>query len=163
MKLAKRGKEASGPLATVSKGLPPFWPMRRLQSEIDRLFEDPFGTWWTPEVPSFAGWIPAADVFEDKNNVIVKMEIPGMKKEEFEVYMTGDNLNIAGERKSETEEKTAESYRSERHFGRFHRSILLPVPVDAAKIEAHYQDGILTITCPKTEAAKRKQVEVKVD
>ena len=107
--------------------------------------------------------MPAVDVDEDKNNVYVKAELPGMKKEEFEVYVSGENLNIAGERKTEAEEKTRETYRSERYFGRFHRSIPLPAPVAADKIDAHYKDGILTVTCPKTEEAKRKQVEVKVD
>lgn len=163
MKLVKREKEKSGPPAPVSGAFAPFWPMRRLQSEIDRLFEEPFGTWLTPDGPFLEGWLPAVDVLEDKNNVIVKAEIPGMKKEEFEVYLTGENLNISGERKVETEEKSAETYRAERYFGSFHRSIPLPAPVDASKIEAHYKDGILTVTCPKTEEAKRKQVEVKVD
>ncbi len=163
MKLLKRGKEKSGPLAVVSKASTPFWPMRRLQAEIDRLFEEPLGSWLTPDGPSFEEWMPVVDVLEDKNNVVVKAEIPGMKKEEFEVYLTGDNLNIAGERKVETEEKSAETYRAERYFGRFHRSIPLPTSVDANKIAAHYSAGVLTVTCPKTEEAKRKEVEIKVD
>ena len=163
MKLTKREKEKSGLLAPVSGAFAPFWPMRRLQSEIDRLFEEPFGTWLTPDGPFLEGWLPAVDVVEDKNNVIVKAEIPGMKKGEFEVYLMGENLNIAGERKVETEEENAETHRTERYYGRFHRSISLPAPVDGNKIAAHYKDGVLTVTCPKTEEAKRKKVEVKVD
>lgn len=163
MKLVKRGKEKSGPPAPVSRAYAPFWPMRRLQSEIDRLFESSFGDWLTPDVPLAETWVPAVDVYEDKENVIVKAEMPGMKKEEFEVYLTGDNLNLAGERKVETEEKGTESYRTERYFGRFQRSIPLPAAVDAARVAAHYHDGILTITCPKTEETRRRQVEVKVD
>jgi HSP20 family protein len=163
MKLIKHAKEKSGPSAPLARGGAPLWPIRRLQTEIDRLFEEPFGAWLAPDVSSFEGWMPVVDVYEDKNNVYLKAEIPGMKKEEFEVYMSGENLNLAGERKVETEEKTTESYRSERYFGRFHRSIPLPVPVDAGKIDAHYRDGVLTITCPKTAEALRKQVEVKID
>jgi HSP20 family protein len=77
--------------------------------------------------------------------------------------MTEGLLNIAGERKEEAEFKDSESYRSERYFGHFHRSISLPAVVEANKIEAHYKDGVLTVTCPKTEEAKRKQVEIKVN
>ncbi len=72
-------------------------------------------------------------------------------------------LHIAGERKQETEHKGAESYQVERCFGRFQRSIALPTAVQGDKIHAEYKDGILTITCPKSEEAKRKQIQVKVD
>ncbi len=163
MKLAKREKEKSGALAPVAGAFSPFWPMRRLQSEIDRLFEDPFAGWLTPNDPLSEAWLPAVDVYEDKNNVFVQVEIPGMKKEEFEVCMSGNNLIIAGERKAETEEKSAGMYRAERYFGRFHRSLPLPATVDGNRIDAHYKDGILTVTCPKTEEAKPKPIEVKVD
>ena len=163
MKLIKHGKVESGPLATVSRGWSPFWPLNRMQEDFDRLFDEPFGRWLAPTRGFFHGWGPAIDVYEDKDNVLVKVEIPGMKKEEIEVYITEDLLDISGERKEETEFKSAESYRSERYFGRFHRSITLPTAVEANKIEAHYKDGVLTVTCPKTEEAKRKQVEVKVD
>jgi HSP20 family protein len=71
--------------------------------------------------------------------------------------------DIAGERKSETEEKRGGMYRSERYFGRFHRSIPLPAAVDGTKIDAHYKEGVLTVTCPKTEEAKPKPIEVKTD
>jgi HSP20 family protein len=162
MKLVKRQPEKARPMAPVSRAFSPLWPMRRLQSEIDRLFEDPFAAWLNPNGPVVEAWMPAVDVMEEKNNILVKAELPGMKREEFEVYMDGENLIIAGERKTESEEKAAGAYRSERYFGSFHRSIPLPSAVDANKIEAVYKDGILTITCPKTEEAKRKRIEVKV-
>lgn len=163
MKLIHRKQEKPGLPSLVPRATTPFWPMRRLQSEIDRLFEEPFGSWLAPEVPAFEGWLPPVDVQETKENVLVKAELPGMKKEELEVYLTGETLNIAGERKMEREEKGAESYRSERFFGRFHRNIPLPASIDAGKIEAHYKDGILTLTCPKTEEARRKAIDIKID
>jgi HSP20 family protein len=163
MKLAKHHELKKGSLAPVSRAFAPSWPARRLQSELDRLFADPFGGWLIPDSSAIEAWLPAVNVYEDKNKVVVKAEVPGMKKAEFEVYMTGENLNLAGERKAESEEKTSDMYRCERYLGRFHRSIPLPAPVNAGKIEAHYKDGILTITCPKTEEARRKQVEIKVD
>ena len=162
MKLAKH-HESEKSLAPVSRTTMPFWPMQRLQQQMDRLFNHPFGGWLTSEEPMFEEWMPAINVYEEKNNVVVKAELPGMKKDEFEVYLTGDQLNIAGERKDEREEKTAELYRSERYFGRFHRMISLPAPVKGDAIQAKYKDGVLTITCPKTDEAKRRQVEIKVD
>ncbi|MDE3067264.1 MAG: Hsp20/alpha crystallin family protein [Verrucomicrobiota bacterium] len=163
MKLTKHHATKKASTVPVSRALTPLWPIRQLQREIDRLFEEPFGGWLAPDGPIFESWMPAVNVYEEKNNIIVKAELPGMQKEEFEVYMTGEDLNIAGERKAESEEKRAQMYRAERYFGRFHRSIPLPAAVKAEKTEAHYKDGILTIVCPKTEAAMHKPVEVKFD
>lgn len=163
MKLAKHREAKEGSLAPVPRALTPFWPLRRWQNELDRFFEDPLASWLTPSESFYEAWTPAVNVYEEKDNVIVKAELPGMKKEELEVYLTGDHLNIAGERKFENEEKTAKLYRSESYFGRFHRSVRLPSPVKAEKIAAHYKDGILSITCPKTEEAKRKEIEIKVE
>lgn len=163
MKLIKHRKEKSGTPVPVATKLTPFWPMRRWQSEIDRFFEEPFGTWWSPSAPFLKGWMPAVDVIEDKNNVVVKFEMPGMKKEEFEVHLSGENLSIRGERKMETEENVGEMHRTERYFGHFDRSVPLPAPVDAKKIQAHYKNGILIVTCPKTEEARRKAIEIVVD
>ena len=163
MKLTKHEHAKSGPLVPVSKTWQPLSPLRRLQEDIDRLFDEPFDLWPAPSHGFFGKWGPAVDVSEDKDNVFVKVEIPGMKKEEIEVYMSGEELNIAGERKEEAEYKGAESYRSERYFGRFHRSIELPTAVDAKRIRAHYKDGVLAVTCPKTEESKRKEVGIKVE
>jgi HSP20 family protein len=162
MKLAKHGKRVARPLAPVSRAWTPFLPLQRLQADIDRLFEEPMGGWLTP-TPFLETWGPPVDVYEDKHNVFVKVELPGMKKEELEVAMSNGMLTISGERKEETESKGTESYRSERYFGRFSRSIELPAPIEEKRIEAHYKDGVLTVTCPKTEEAKRRQVEIKVD
>ena len=108
-------------------------------------------------------WMPAINVYEEKDNLVVEAELPGMKKDEIQIYMSGDNLNITGQRTEEHEEKTRDTYRAERRYGHFHRMIPLPFPVKTNAIEAHYRDGVLTVICPKTEEAKAKQVEVKVD
>jgi HSP20 family protein len=163
MKLAKHRETKAGSLAPVSTAGAPFWPLRRLQSELDRFFEDPFSSWLSPVEPLYEAWMPAVNVYEEKDQLVVKAELPGMKKEELEVFMSGDTLNIAGERKFANEEKTGTLHRSEQYFGRFHRSIRLPSSVKADKLAAHYKDGILTITCPKTEEAKRKAVAIKVE
>jgi HSP20 family protein len=99
-------------------------------------------------------------VFEKDNKLVVKAEIPGMKEEDIDVSVVGDTLTIKGERKAETEVKDEDYYRCERSYGSFFRSIPLPSAVDANKIEASYENGVLEVTLPKTAAAKRKKVKV---
>lgn len=162
MTLIKHNKQKTQALTPVSTAWSPSWPLIRLQNQIDQLFEESFDRWPEPRGVSFGAWVPAIDVYENKDNVVVKTELPGMKKDEIEVYMTGDSLNIAGERKEEAQYKTGQTHRVERHFGRFHRCIPLPTAVDSKRIEAHYKDGVLTVSCPKTEEAKKKEIEIKV-
>jgi HSP20 family protein len=107
-------------------------------------------------------WSPPLDVFQDKDHVFVKCELPGMKKEDIQISLHENVLTVTGERKHEQEVKEGDSYRSERFFGRFHRGVTLPVPVQASNVTAQYKDGILTVTLAKAEEAKPKQIEVKV-
>ena len=140
---------------------PAFGRLSDLRDEIDRLFEAPLSERArTPSV--FGGWTPAIDLAENKENVVVRAELPGMKKEDIEVTLHEGTLNIAGERKSEKKVEEGGVYRSERFFGRFQRAITLPAPVAGDKVKADYKDGILTVTLPKTEEAKPKQIDVSV-
>ncbi len=140
---------------------PGFGRLTDLRDDIDRLFESPFGglgrtSQW------LSGWTPALDLYEDKDNLFVKMELPGMKREDIEVSLHEGSLSISGERQSEQKHQEAEVYRAERFFGRFQRTVTLPTPVAADKVKAEYRDGILTITLPKTEEAKPKHIDVNV-
>jgi HSP20 family protein len=92
----------------------------------------------------------------------VKVELPGMKKEDINISLHDGSLSISGERKSEGQYEDAEVYRAERFFGRFQRSVTLPAAVAADKVKAQYKDGILTVTLPKTEEAKPKHIDVNV-
>lgn len=139
---------------------PTFGRLFGLRDELDRLFE-PFGE-LTRGSQLLSVWNPAIDLYEDKDSLIVKAEIPGMKKEEIDVSLHDGALSISGERKSEQRVENGENYRSERFVGRFHRTVTLPSPVSGEKVKAQYKDGILTITLPKTEEAKPKQIEVNV-
>jgi HSP20 family protein len=141
----------------------PFQQFNRLRNEIDRLFGSFTGE-STPAAPDFfEQWAPSVDMYDDKDKITVCAELPGMKKEDIDISLTGNTLSISGERKHEdTSGKKGENYRSERYFGRFHRSMTLPHAVDANRINATYKDGVLNITLPKTEEARRKQIEVKV-
>lgn len=133
-----------------------------LRDELDRLFETSFGE--LARAPQLLGvWNPAVDLYEDKDNVIVKVELPGMKREDIEVSLHAGALSISGERKSEGKFEEAETYRTERFVGRFQQSLTLPAQVDAAKVNATYKDGVLSVTLPKVEEAKPKQIEVKVN
>jgi len=140
---------------------PNFGRLTSLRDEIDRLFEAPLAE-LARGSQLLSGWTPALDIFEDKDNVIVKAELPGMKREEIEVSLHDGSLSISGERKSESKHEDAEVYRAERFVGRFQRTVTLPTPVAADKVKAQYKDGILTVTLPKTEESKPKQIEVNV-
>lgn len=140
----------------------PFWHLTTLRDEIDRLFESPLAELTRGTQQFLGGWLPAVDLFDDKENVVVRVELPGMKKEDIEISLHEGVLTIGGERKEEHKTKEAEMYRSERFLGRFQRTITLPSPVKADKVAATYKDGMLTVTLPKTEEAKPKQIEVKV-
>ena len=150
MKLVKYQKARKQSPESVSEQSGPFWPMQRWQREIDQLFGNPLRDWLMPQEPSVEDWMPPVNVYDEKDKFVVEAEVPGMKKDEIRIYMSGDSLNIAGQRREKRQEKTRDTYRSERHFGRFHRMITLPGPIKTDAIEAHYRDGILTITCPRT-------------
>ena len=140
----------------------PFDRLSTLRDEMNRLFD--------LSQPGFGGredrllgvWSPPLDVFQDKDHVWVKTELPGMKKEDIEISLHDNTLSISGERKHEKEVKEGDGYRSERFFGRFHRSVALAVPVQTNTVKAQYKDGVLTVTLAKAEEAKPKQIEVQV-
>ena len=93
---------------------------------------------------------------------MIKAELPGIRKEDVEIAFHNGYLTLSGERKQEEKHEDAETYRTERWVGRFHRTISLPCRVDANKSKATYNDGILTVTLPKAEEAKAKQIPITV-
>jgi HSP20 family protein len=114
--------------------------------------------------PKFAsGWAPPLDVFEDESKVTVQVELAGMKKEDFDLSLQDDVLTVSGERKMESEKREGESFRTERFFGAFSRSITLPSAVKTDEVKAAYEDGILTITLPKAEEAKPRKIQVNLN
>jgi len=162
MKLAKDQGNKRESLVPVSRASAPSWRLQRWQREIYRLFGDPFRDWLMPEEGFMEDWMPAINVYEGKDSVVIEAELPGIKKDDIQIYISGDNLNITGQRTEERDEKGRDTRRAERRFGRFHRIILLPGPIKAEAIEAHYRDGVLSVTCPKSREARQKQVAVKV-
>jgi len=133
--------------------------LNSLRDEMNRLFDF---SWPSRDSGLFSGWSPALDVFDDKDDLVVKVELPGMKKDEIGLTLHDGVLTISGERKQERETKEGETFRSERYFGKFQRSVTLPTAVDASKVNASYKDGVLTVDLPKAEEAKPKQIAVSV-
>jgi len=102
------------------------------------------------------------DIHEDSNNIYLKAELPGIKKEELNIAVEGDTLTIKGEKKHESEVKEEQFHVMERTYGSFSRSFSLPTNVDSSNVRADYKDGVLTLTLPKKEESKPKKIEVKV-
>jgi HSP20 family protein len=146
------------------RGLIPWRPFRELE-EMERRFDDLF-SWPLPpavwrRIPTMEmGWAPAIDVFEKEDKFVVKAELPGMKEEDIDISIVGDTLTIKGERKAESEVKEDDYYYCERSYGSFSRSIAIPSNVDAQKIEANYEDGVLEVSLPKTSKVKPKKISV---
>ena len=140
---------------------PSFGRLFELRDDLDRLFDAPF-TELARSTQLMGGWAPALDMYENKDSVIVRAELPGMKKEEIEVSLHDGCLTLSGERKTEKQQEEGEAHRSERFFGRFQRTISLPTQVAVEKVKAQYKDGVLTITLPKAEEATPKHIDVSV-
>lgn len=135
--------------------------MRRFQRAMDRLF----GHWGIglPEWPALAVSYPPVNLWEDDDFVYAEAELPGLKLPDLEITVTADNqLTLKGKREQTGPEK-AEWHRQERGFGSFERTIELPVSVDASKVEAHLENGVLTIKLAKSPTAKPKKIPVKVE
>ena len=129
--------------------------------EMDRIWdrflgETPFAKVLSEE------WAPSVDVSETKDNFVVKAELPGLEAKDVNVNISGDLLTIKGEKKKEEEEKDEHHYCAERYYGSFQRVFQLPTSVQADKVEATFDKGVLKVTIPKAEEAKKKEIEVKV-
>jgi HSP20 family protein len=139
--------------------LSPFDHLQRVQGEINRLFELPSAD------PAQAGelfgvWAPALDLHEDEDNIVVMVEVPGVAKNDLKISLHEGVLTISGERRREKSAKEGANCRTERCFGKFHRAVHLHKPVKVEDVKANYKDGVLTVTMPKTEQAKPRQIAV---
>lgn len=110
-----------------------------------------------------ASWMPLTDIVETKDNYTFKLDIPGVKKEDVKISLVNGTLSVSGERKQEKESKDSRLHRIERTYGSYYRSFTLPQLIKEDKIEAEFKDGALTITVPKSEEAKPKEIEIKVN
>jgi HSP20 family protein len=138
------------------------WPTldrwSNLRDELNSLFDLPLLANLNRQ-DLFSGWSPALDLYQNNDNLVAVVELPGMRKEDIEISLHDGTLSIGGERKS-LSSNGDKAERSERYVGSFRRSISLPARVDVNKVSATYRDGILTVTLPKAEEAKPKRIDV---
>lgn len=159
--------------ASPSPSSPLEWrPFESLRNQVDRLFRDfetgflqspPYrdvDNFWRRELAFPV--TPAIDIVEKDNAFELTAELPGLDAKNIALSLSDDVLTVKGEKKEEKEEKTNDRYVSERRYGSFRRSIQLPASVDAAKIEANYKSGILTVTLPKSAEAQKKQTVIPI-
>ena len=137
-------------------------PLHELVAMGNRLNRTVNDSYTSRTEDAFGAWAPPVDIFERKDHLVLRAEVPGVQKEDMDVRIENGVLTLHGERKQEVDVKEENAHRMERVYGAFTRSFSLPTTVDAAKVTATYKDGVLEVTVPKIETAKPKQVEIKV-
>ncbi|MGA7794208.1 MAG: Hsp20/alpha crystallin family protein [Candidatus Acidiferrales bacterium] len=147
-------------MATIDR-LEPFRGLSTLQDQFNRLFNESFRN--QPEESALTTWAPAVDIYETPNELVVKADLPDVNEKDIDVRVENNLLTIRGERKFEKSVSEENFLRVERTYGAFSRSFSLPNTVNAEKIGAEYKNGVLTVTLPKREESKPRQVKVTVN
>jgi HSP20 family protein len=138
----------------------PFQSLRRLSNALDEAFTTwPFAQEEGGTITS--SWYPACDVLEDKDSVKIIVELPGVTPDDVKLSLENNLLSIRGEKKQQAEERTERVHRYERSYGAFERSFALPTTVDSEKVSASFRDGVLTVTVPKAERARPREIPVR--
>jgi len=133
--------------------------VRDLQREVDSIFDQFFGR--ESDGDTSTVWAPRTDLSETDDAFRIRLDVPGMTKDDIAINLQNNTLTVSGERSSERQEDGEEYVRMERAFGNFHRTFTLPDAVDLDRVEATYDEGVLTINVPKTEKSTRRQIEIK--
>ena len=147
-------------MATIAR-LEPFRGLSTLQDQFNRLFNESFRN--QPEESALTTWAPAVDIYETPNELVVKADLPDVNEKDIDVRVENNLLTIRGERKFEKSVSEENFLRVERTYGAFSRSFSLPNTVNAETIGAEYKNGVLTVTLPKREESKPRQVKVTVN
>jgi HSP20 family protein len=132
-----------------------------IQAEMNRLFDSFFGR-AVPMTVVERAWTPAVDVYETEEALVLMAEVPGVSEKDISLSITGELLTVRGERRSPEEIKPDRYYRAERWFGKFERTIGLPFPVQADRVQATYRDGVLKVSLPKAEELRPKEIKINV-
>ena len=139
----------------------PFRELNTITDRMNRLFQETYGT-QSREEGLTSSFVPAVDIYEDEHNVTVKMEVPGIDQKDIDVRLENNTLTVRGERKFEKDEKEENFHRIERRYGSFYRAFTLPNTLDAEKVAADYDNGVLKIRLAKKAEAKPKQIKVNI-
>ena len=144
----------------MTHGLMPWSGFGNLKQDMDRLFDRLVASKWD-DFPTVGDWAPSMDISETKDSLVVKLEVPGMDQKDIRIALQENLLTITGEKKQEKEEKDERYHRVERSYGAFTRGVRLPVAVDGSRVAATFKNGLLTVTLPKTPAAKGTTIPIK--
>jgi HSP20 family protein len=136
----------------------PVREMMTLREAMDRLFDDAFTR---PISLSGGSVVPAIDLYQDDDEVVVKAALPGLKADDVQISITADVLTLRGEFKQQTEQKKTTYHIREQRFGAFERTVMLPMDVQSDKAKADFENGVLTVTLPKSETVKPRTITIK--
>ena len=139
----------------------PFRDLRNLQEEVNRLFTGNAGRTFDDEGIARGSWSPSVDIYENKEQIVLEAELPGMNREDFDLTVENNVITLRGERRFEKKEDTDNYHRVERAYGSFTRSFTLPNTVSGEGASADYRNGVLRVTLPKREETKARRIEVK--
>jgi HSP20 family protein len=139
----------------------PFRDVLALQNRMNSIFQDFSRNPGENELLT-AGFVPPVDIYEDEHKVVLKLEIPGMQKEDLDIRVENNTLTVRGERKFEKDEKEENFHRVERRYGSFYRAFTVPTTVDPNSVKADYDNGILRLSLEKKAESKPKQIQVNV-
>jgi HSP20 family protein len=152
-------------MTTLTRFVPfrsPLADMAVLQNRLNSIFNDFALPEGEQESLAMGSFIPPVDIYEDAHQLVLKLEVPGIKQDALDVNVENQTLTVKGERKFESDEKEENFHRIERRYGSFVRTFTLPQTVDTGSVKASYDAGVLTISLAKKEAAKPKQVKVEI-
>ena len=133
-----------------------------LQNRVNSLFQDFCRGQGEADTLTTAAFVPQVDVYEDEHKVVLKLEVPGMKQDDFDIRVENNTLTVRGERKFEKEEKKENFHRIERRYGSFYRAFTVPTTISTENVKASYDAGVLKIELEKRAEAKPKQIKVSV-
>lgn len=139
----------------------PFRDLRNLQEEVNRLFTGTAGRSFDDEGIARGAWSPSVDIYENKDQIVLEAELPGMNRDDFDLTVENNVITLRGERRFEKKEDTDNYHRVERAYGSFTRSFTLPNTVTGEGASADYRNGVLRVTLPKREETKARRIEVK--
>src|SRR2546421_446797 len=138
----------------------PFRDLKTLQDEVNRLFSTNFSRSFGDEGISRSAWAPSVDIFENKDEIVLEAELPGMNREDFELTIENNVLTLRGERRFEKKDEADNYHRVERAYGAFTRSFTLPQTVSAENATAEYKNGVLRVVLQKREEVKARRIEI---
>ena len=139
----------------------PFRDLRSLQDEVNRLFTGNVGRTFDDEGIARGSWQPSVDIYENKDQIVLEAELPGMNREDFDLSIENNVITLRGERRFEKKEDTDNYHRVERAYGSFTRSFTMPNTITGEGATADYRNGVLRVTIPKREDTKARRIEVK--